>query len=698
MQWLKSYFLRISIHRQIQVGIFSVSIFVCLLVLNLVLINCFILISASYYDVIDIFEKTESQQLEAVSINIGFQQYFISEISFLGIQWIRNFLDNLSSREEFTINIDKSLLRKYSPEGYKDCDFDISKKNCIIYKTFSEKNIDNINRIVAMTYPFLYKSLDYKVFQLDSTSNVYNRVSIFSKNLQSVFTFPNTEISTNFNKSSFDKYIDSIVNKTHEFINEYQQYNFTDDYNFLQLTESYKSLIKSPVIRSFIKKEYDPFLFSDNSYVSTFSPKYNLSNVNNYSFLSQNDMIDTVFGYWDSNIIDELAFSSVNSFRGIKMIFTSFMEKDLNIISTSTCTYYLYLYKLYNPISNFNNKSHYNNITDCLGSPLSKQLIKSYIFDDKNFNDYIIRRKLHLPVLNEFDRSDYIYFSVYKYLTPDYFIQSILNSDFFTINKIHLYLLKSMKYINQDKSAIFYKFTALLASIMMTNLLLWILIILVIFINTYMIIDRITKPIGHLIHYMTSMSKGNTENVNELIIYDHELNIDNDISELFKICKQLIKGGYFYKNCQSNRSFNEEQKKTYNQIATIKSNNLIIDEKELEKSLKQSSYIIYNYRRNTNFLDYRLDTKERDSFDQISEKSPLIESRKAFKDYRRINKKGEQYFIKYNSINEDENKMIKIIEYFVITNPITKNNFLFNQFKDKEEEIKIFDLKYDSNS
>jgi len=480
---------------------------------------------------------------------------------------------------------------------------------------------------------------------------------------------------------------------THEFVKEYQNYNLTDTNNFLELSQSYKSLIKSPVIRSFVKKNYDPITIKEISYVGTFSPKFNFANVNNYSLLSQNEMINSVFGYWDSNIIDDLAFSSVNTFRGIKMIFTSFKEKDFNVITVSTCTYYLYLYKLFNPESNFTSKSVYNNITDCFNFPLAKETINSYLFNDQKYNDYIIRRKLHVPVLNDTWVNELIYFKFFKYMNPDYFTQSLLNSDFFTINKLHLYLLKTLKYMNQDKKAVFFKFTALLASIMMTNFMLWILVIVVIYINILRIINSITNPIAYLIKYLTSISKGKMENQVDLKIFNDGLNIDKDINDLFKICKQLIKGGYFFKNSNLNKSFDEGQKISYNNIAIIKSNNFIVDEKELEKSLKQSSYMIYNYRRSTNVIDYRLDTKSRESFDKYSENAGLLDNRRTYQDLVSKIKKEQQFFIRYNSKNEEENKLFRYVEFFVNNNPIMKKNFLFHLFKDEISKINIFDPK-----
>ena len=158
MQWLKTNFIQLSIHRQLQFGIISVSSFVCMLVLSLIFIFSFILIHLLYSNLLTIIDIRENQQIAGIALSESMTISLISESSKNGIQWIRNLIENYNRNNDFLkvfkdFNTTK-LVRPYDNKGYSDCNND-NPRMCIIYNNFNDSNNENFKNYTLILSTFL---------------------------------------------------------------------------------------------------------------------------------------------------------------------------------------------------------------------------------------------------------------------------------------------------------------------------------------------------------------------------------------------------------------------------------------------------------------------------------------------------------------------------------------------------------------
>jgi hypothetical protein len=139
MEWLKKNFLQISIKSQINFGVITVSVCVCVLVFVLLGINVFILLNMSYTEILQIIDSKETQQIDSTSLYVDFKVSLTSDSRKIGIQWIRNILENLNRNKDFVSSFQstgiKSYIRQYVEAGYPDCNNLLNRK-CLIYNSY----------------------------------------------------------------------------------------------------------------------------------------------------------------------------------------------------------------------------------------------------------------------------------------------------------------------------------------------------------------------------------------------------------------------------------------------------------------------------------------------------------------------------------------------------------------------------------
>ncbi len=171
MQWLKTNFLRLSIHRQIQVGILTVSFCVFFLVIALISINSFILLNISYTDLITLLDCKDNQQIEGVQTFVSLQTMITSDVLKDGVQYSRNMIENLQRNKDFLYPLINNNFdyKKYIRDGQNGGGIDCyrNKRNCVLYQNFTEETqeIYLMKYIIANSIIMINYTLDTKLFQ-----------------------------------------------------------------------------------------------------------------------------------------------------------------------------------------------------------------------------------------------------------------------------------------------------------------------------------------------------------------------------------------------------------------------------------------------------------------------------------------------------------------------------------------------------
>ena len=149
MEWLKKNFLQISIKSQINFGVITVSLCVCILVFILLGINVFILLNMSYVEMINLFDTKETQQIDSTALYIDFKVELMADISKTGIQWIRNMIENLNRNNDFMTPFQSQnstkYIRLYNSSGWTDCNH-VKYRSCMVYQVFSQLDQIQMNK------------------------------------------------------------------------------------------------------------------------------------------------------------------------------------------------------------------------------------------------------------------------------------------------------------------------------------------------------------------------------------------------------------------------------------------------------------------------------------------------------------------------------------------------------------------------
>ena len=593
MKWLYSKFLAKSIDNQIRISVIIMTLTVFVLVLSLISISSFVLLNLSYTDVIIMYDEKEKEQLESVSVSSSTQYFTIMEHSKIAIQWTRNFFDNLNKKNDSFLAFNKtklfSLVNEDKNSSIDDCNVKSFSRNCtVVYKKFdnsSKIELDKDKLIMSLSYPFLNMTLDYKIFEFQKQS-IFHHFTYISNKTSTVYLFPNLKKLLNIYNES---YLNQIQQKMKLYEKEYKEYNETEIFTKINLTNFYPLIMKNPII---INGE-------TNKSFMTFSPKFKDENSD------PPEMTDFLYGDWDFSGVNDFQIHSVDKFTGVKIISIKF---DTNLtIGVNSCKYFVNLYRVINPNNPiiFPNETNIN-FTDCFIYKDAKQSIEKYIFNGKAYPEMNIKRKLIIPIINDINKKADNYYKFYEYLLPDFYIQSIMNSQFFTINKSYMYFLKSTKFLDQDNRQVFIMVINILIKILIVNLLLWILLIFVIIINVLKLGNQIRLKMNKIRKLINESSDGNIHNDDTEII-NNEYYYIKEIDDLEENIKNLINGGILFNNYKETKNFYliNNSGNYY-----IKNNNIIIDEKKIEKSLKKESRSnILNYKREKLNQEYSFKTK-----------------------------------------------------------------------------------------
>jgi hypothetical protein len=161
-------------------------------------------------------------------------------------------------------------------------------------------------------------------------------------------------------------------------------------------------------------------------------------------------------------------------------------------------------------------------------------------------------------------------------LSPNKFMRySFLRLKFYSTFSIYLLVVKvhnNIVVIDQIIDRLTFR---AICHITILTFLLWLLIYFIVIFKLYLVADRISSPIRKLIQNI-SLSQGNFNN-NESNLEKIYYKEDKDINDLFQLCQRLILGGF------KKKKFSQKKKKlnVYNNVSTIKTNNMIINEDDI---------------------------------------------------------------------------------------------------------------------
>ena len=584
---MKKWFIGMSINKQLYFGIFGISFLFGLFCLLLILLASSKLFFTYNLNLKAVFNDIDTK---IVVLNGENSDLFAQLVFYQGkfeALLLRNYFDLLSYDfgneivNMFNIDIDEINKHfKFHQDSSDLCDEENSK----CFFVFSEtNNINNITKkILYFLIPIIEVSLNIQAYNKDKFE-IFNKFNFFENENKAYISY---KYNKEYIQKNFDIYFTptELMNNTFfSFIKEIPTIEELNDLKINDLTNQYffKDNIFSvfPSFKPF--KIIDPFnkfggetfhfcsfLFdeeevNDNDKVDI--NKTNIENLKNFISFNMN--------------INSLSFFSLNFIQRNGAVFIYILGSNFKYtISKTACRLSNFNNFIYSDESiknslNFSikylglNESQLNYVDECFQKEKMIEIITSDNFDYKlkiltNLYNYSYYR----------DINNFIRVKILRYYSPDKFIKSLVNVNFFSTYQVYFIVIKmynNVMVIEQVVDRLTFK---AICQISLISFLLWIIIYIFTFIKLYLVADRISSPIRKLIKNI-SLSQGNFNN-NALIMERIYYKEDKDINDLFQICQKLIFGGFKKKNyIQKYNKLN-----VYNNVSIIKTNNMIINE------------------------------------------------------------------------------------------------------------------------
>lgn len=362
-------------------------------------------------------------------------------------------------------------------------------------------------------------------------------------------------------------------------------------------------------------------------------------------------------------VFNELAYNYINE---IFSLIYSFQDKfvaipvydDDTLFCKSSCFYFLLFQKFLqnqnisnDDIEKISNSiiSGISKIEECFISVNNKYI--QFLFDDINNNSIFFFQKQNVRLFN---RTGYKMYEILKYGYPSYRGLFLFNPIYIFDNHFFVYLfinfIRINKQINNLKQVLFNCYLG----IIICCFILWMIIIIIIIIIEKNISFEVTHPIKKLKQCIETM------NLMDDKIFEYPE--DNSINELFKTCKELLKGDLYQKKKKTKENYEE---------LNIKNQNLIINNKII------SDMII-----NEN-ID-KIDQDDIQYFEKYRYRKVLEKKRKKLTNeiLKNFNTLKEISDFKVNDDNDNINNES-------IFNSKNNNNICCDE-KDSDEELKLY--------
>jgi hypothetical protein len=598
MKWLTNRFLKLSIHRQVQVGIIGVSLSVCLSVLCLLFFNTFLLINLAYTDIVQVLNFKEDQYIENCAMNLDSQVVILFELGKQNVQVLRNFIQNNKRNQDFVNNLANMDI---PTSGNTICDY---KNLCANYKilipealVYPQPSFQLQLKIVKSILPLLDRIYKTRFFEKKYTAQpLFEEVSIMDNVHNAIFFYPNFTLDDSYNITKFKKSIAVLTNITSTLYNPQMISSnmIADPFNLN------KTMATTPFISALIPGVHYELPYNDKNLFqgllfSTFSSLYKQAGTyDNVKLANYTNIIDIVLGNWRVNTLDYYTQENAIKFKGLRILGT---RADNSIaLNSITCNMFRSLY-------NFQ-----NNLT--VPSAVLPMLADCFLYDKgnstffkvfgiTNSTDYLYHeRRARIPLINNYldtgSDDQGIEYKVFRYFFPYITTKITIKSNFYFNINFMVYFLQDQSHMRYKQTFLFYKATSVIIMAMFYSWTLWYLVLLAIGIILIRTIDKISNPINSLIQYVTCSFGQEGTQPQKLSIDNIEFKDDSDINDLFQICRSLIKGGFSEEIVLAN---SDNGLNAYNNISYVKSNNLIIQEDIIESQTEDANNL-FRYKQN----------------------------------------------------------------------------------------------------
>ena len=617
---LKRSFIQMSITKQIYFGLFGMAVLTCT--------NVFILIFCTSLILTNILNQSVNNELEHIDnnmMNIYAQFADVTGVLFLDlgkydIALLRLFYQNLieEAKDE---TIDKGYLQQMSFSPIQryfvdssvldngDCD---SSKDCFAY--VGEISEDR-QKILELLVPILKVSMKTRPYH-QQADELFQEIYFYFNDDKLFASFPymservknykslvdafksNPQFFSNLTQSMANKYKNEIIDTIHT----YNYINFS--------TCSYDDILFNPTtVTSFTTNNFliTPFFNKTNPWAETgsFSFKPHASfNCQSTSQYTKENFIDYIGGKWQYDVLNQFSISLTNKTKDLYAMLVSNTESMLSL-SWQVCKILKRLGKIYSNEYIGDTERNENetkitldmNISSCFVHDKARKIIEREF--SPNATQYTVKR-LQLPFASYSSSRDInreIQVKVFQYFTPSNYIRSLINSPFYTTYTFFYFIVKIQNSFHINQNQIYSLFFNLIFFILLISLIVWVIIFLLLWTRVCVVANSISSPINKLIaNISNSQDIGQDETEANALVVSPQSEVeticykdDKDIDDLFKICQVLIVGGFKQKECYKRSN----AMNVYNNVAVVKTNNLMINEYDIESKKDEDYHEIF---------------------------------------------------------------------------------------------------------
>jgi len=634
--------LKLSIHRQIQVGISSISTCIFVLMFGLISINSFVVINIMYNEIKHEINIKQNSLIQAVVFNLESELKIGGQHRNLAFQNVRNFIETYKTNSDFVdiyenLEVDKSIVNYSDTLLIKSQNCETVKTNCFMFSNLDtlpsakEKDFNTYKKILKINMQNIKFMID---FITNSGSRVYDNFIILSVKFNSLFVYPYYPKNPVFNLASMRSDIAnqleflkgrltgilpyqeviqnniSTSNSTNS-ITIHKPMNYTVS-NMISLVKVNPFLIVLPQTANIhpLDKVISQLHYYEFSLILDKTKFTGINTISDEKLFIADNVEDVFLGeFYNQDLLGDYLQDYSNKYQGFKMMLVT-RETQTNI-KQGRCLYFLKLYEIENGYTNYTSQSlesfketYNNNITskiyDCFLGEAKNDLEK--YFKDTNFT---LNRIIDIILYKDLDIEYKIFNKEFPSLSCDVLVKSLYIDSYPT----NIMVFYNLNYQRNQTDNVMYHFIAKQFNIMSINLLVWIGFFIIMILLLSRLAANISTPIKKLLNAINSIGRNKQDPKQDVeggvfdsiddIGYPH----DKDINDMFQICKTIIKGGF----SQAQKAENDDHyldnlnkqisylSHAYNNVSYIKTNNFIIEEDILEKACSnQSSIFSFN--------------------------------------------------------------------------------------------------------
>ena len=540
-------FLTLSIKKQIISTVIFFSFVTVMLILIILSLSIYELKEDALNNYIDYYYTIQKDILQNV---ISFQNYFIFNYE--------DMLKILICQLAILVDISEYIYLNDTLYSFKNLDysnfssdFNGTDSNLTFYY-FNNKNSnindDKIEEFLKLTFQIasVFKSFRFPYY---GESEIFEEIIIYLNKTKRLYS-PHNSYLYNFIKNeigsdNINGYYINLRDNISNLVNISLQKLIVDNsiYRELTLTEEMIDLLKNYKINKDIKifAKYSPYL----DYKNQFLHLMKIEDEGNEFYFTMK---------LKKELMDEISLKIMGFFNVSSILINPEDDTVLNFMSCGIMGIKSNLGKL--------SKNSKNNIEEFFNTINKNSLNRNMAIDkcldinnkDKNFVNYIKQKTSFfdgfnisfIELSNDVVNKDYM---VSRYIYPDYFILERKRPRYLILNFLNAYSFMNFyiprSYVDDKSNYLLLSFY----SITLANWHIWIIIFFIIFILCLKISNEITEPLIKLKKGIEQMS------FNDEKIFEYK--DDDNINELFAMCKELVNKDEFKKSLKDNAFKNE---------------------------------------------------------------------------------------------------------------------------------------------